>query len=72
MATREPEVKPPPSAAEIRGARERAGLTQSEAGAMVHGNDRLWRYWESGTHRMPPGLFELFLIKVSQRQDGNA
>jgi putative transcriptional regulator len=54
-----------PKPAEIRKARERAGLTQTQAAELVHSSERLWRYWEHGTHRMPPGLWELFEIKVA-------
>lgn len=63
---------PPPDPAEVRDARTAAGLTQVEAADLVHTSERLWRYWEAGTHRMPPGLFELFQMKIAQRPDGTA
>jgi len=60
-----------PTPAEIIAAREAARLTQTEAGARVRARLRSWQHWEAtpGTeeHRnMPPGLFELFLIKTGQ------
>ena len=62
----------PPSAAEIRELRERAGLTKAEAATMVHAIERSWRHWESGAHRMPAGLWELFRIKVDQLLEARA
>jgi DNA-binding transcriptional regulator YiaG len=56
----------PPDPDAIRAKRDAAGLTLADAAILVHTNDRLWRYWEAGTHRMPPGLWELFCLKVSQ------
>lgn len=53
-----------PKAADIRAARRKANLTQAEAAVLVHALERSWRHWESGAHRMPPGLWELFQIKV--------
>ena len=59
---RGPASNPSPEA--IRAAREAAGLTQKQAGALVY-SDRIWESWESGRQRMHPGLWELFQIKVS-------
>jgi putative transcriptional regulator len=53
-----------PTPAEVRAAREAAGLTQPMAAAVVRGSMRAWQDWESGARRMPPGLFELFQIKT--------
>lgn len=47
-------------------AREAAGLSQSEAGALIYSGLRSWQHWEWGTRRMHPGLFELFLKKTGQ------
>lgn len=47
-------------------AREAAGLSQSEAGALIYSALRSWQHWECGTRRMHPGLFELFLKKTGQ------
>lgn len=60
-----------PTPAEVRAAREKAGLTQTEAAAKISGTLRSWQNYEAdeGTpdhRRMHPGLFELFLIKTGQ------
>lgn len=60
-----------PTPAEIKAARETAGLTQTEAAAKIGGTLKAWQNYEadtsSGEHRrMHPGLFELFLIKTGQ------
>ncbi len=52
---------------EIRQARLSSGLTQSQAAELVHGSLRAWQQWEAGDRRMPPGLWELFLIKSGRR-----
>lgn len=72
MSVSADEKAAPPSPAQIREARQKAGLTPAEAGSLVHTYARLWRYWESGKHRMPPGLWELFQIKVAQLAEGQA
>ena len=54
-----------PSPADILSGRVAAGLTQSEAAALVHGSLRAWQQWEAGDRRMHPGLWELFSIKAS-------
>lgn len=53
-----------PSPADIREARHRAGLTQSQAAALVGVTDRAWRYWERGSRTMPSSAWELFKIKT--------
>lgn len=59
-----------PSSREVRAARERAGLTQTQAGALVHTTCRTWQQWEAepGTkdHRaMHPAFWELFQNKLA-------
>ena len=58
-----------PTAAEVRAAREEAGLTQTQAAALVHATARNWQQWEqeagSNVRRMHPGLWELFRIKTA-------
>jgi DNA-binding XRE family transcriptional regulator len=65
-------VSPPrnPSPQAIRAAREQAGLTQTQAGALVHTTCRTWQQWEAepGTkdHRaMHPAFWELFQGKIA-------
>lgn len=60
-----------PTPAEVRAAREAAGLTQTEAATRIRGSLRAWQNYESAEgepehRRMHPGLFELFLIKTGQ------
>ena len=55
-----------PSPAAIREARLAAGLTQIEAAHTVSASLRAWQQWEAGDRAMPPGLFELFMLKTWQ------
>ena len=55
-----------PVAAAIRDARIAAGLTQSEAAETARVSLRTWQHWEAGDRAMPPGLFELFMLKTGQ------
>lgn len=50
-----------PTPDEIRLAR--GVLTQSDASALIYGNERVWRAYEAGSSRMHPASWELFLIK---------
>lgn len=54
---------PSPTPAEIIAARQRAGLTQTEAALLVSSRLRTWQDWEGGKVRMHAGLWELFRIK---------
>lgn len=53
-----------PTPAEIRAAREAAGLSQAQAGDFIYSGLRSWQHWELGERRMHPALWELFLIKI--------
>ena len=53
-----------PLPAEIRAAREAAGLTRREAGALLYRSADGWEKWELGTARMDPALWELFRFKM--------
>ena len=59
---RGPSSTPLPAA--IQSARAAAGLTQTQAGDLIHTSCRNWQKWESGESRMHPAFFELFLIKL--------
>lgn len=50
----------------VRQARQTAGLTQRQAAKTVSASMRAWQQWESGERAMPPGLFELFMLKTRQ------
>ena len=61
-----------PSPADIRAARLAAGLTQTDAAALVHTSLRSWQQWEadpsiSHHRRMHPAIWELFRLKVLTR-----
>ena len=43
-----------------------ASLTQTEAAQSVRSSLRGWQQWEAGDRAMPPGLFELFMLKTGQ------
>ncbi len=53
-----------PAPDEVRGARESAGLTQTEAARVIYGSLRTWQEWESGERRMHPAFWELFRRKL--------
>lgn len=64
--------KPPgPTPETIREARVVADLTQTEAAQTVQASLRGWQQWEAGDRAMPPGLFELFMLKTGQWSLGN-
>ena len=50
----------------IRAARAAAGLTQTEAGAVVHASLRTWQQWDAGDRKMHPRLFELLKLKTGR------
>lgn len=57
-----------PAPAEIKAARVAAGLTQTQAAALVHAGLKTWQNWESETgeaRRIPLASWELFLIKTA-------
>lgn len=57
-----PKSNPEPT--QVKVARAAAGLTQTQAAAVVYSTIKAWQTWEDGTRRMPPGLWELFHIKT--------
>lgn len=50
----------------IRAARAAAGLTQTQAAALIYCTLRGWQDWEAGKRAMHPAFFELFLLKASK------
>lgn len=58
----------PPEPGDIRAARTAVGLTQTEAGDVVHASLRTWQQWEAGDRKMHPGLFELFQLKTGREK----
>lgn len=57
-----------PTAAEIRQAREAAGLTQTQAAELVYSTLRSWQNWEGGDpqRRMHPAIWAYFLIRLEE------
>lgn len=55
---------PQPAPAKIISARQSAGLTQQQAGQLVHTDGRTWRRWEAGDRGINLAAWELFLIKI--------
>lgn len=60
-----------PSPSEIKSARITAGLTQTEAAALVYAGLKTWQNWESEggeARKIPLAAWELFLIKTTAVQ----
>lgn len=57
-----------PTPAQILEARKAAGLTQTQAAAVIYGTLRAWQDWEGGQRKMNPALLELFELKTGQRK----
>lgn len=62
-----------PTPAQIRRAREQAGLTLEQASALVHSTWRSWQHWESDVdaaehRRMHPATWELFQVKLAAKK----
>jgi putative transcriptional regulator len=53
-----------PDKSEIKRAREKAGLSQTEAAKLIYKGLRTWQHWENGDRKMDPAFWELFIIKV--------
>jgi hypothetical protein len=51
-----------PTAAEIRGERERVDWSPAAAAAAACVTPRVWGYWEAGSRSMSPGLWLLFRL----------
>jgi putative transcriptional regulator len=61
-----PSLAANPSPATIRAAREAAGLSQTDAAALIHCGLRAWQEWEAGARRMHPAFWELWLMKAER------
>lgn len=55
-----------PTPQQIKQARNDAGLTQTQAAALIYSELRTWQHWEKGDRAMHAGLFELFKLKTKQ------
>jgi DNA-binding transcriptional regulator YiaG len=56
-----------PDPAVIRDARKAAGLTQTQAGALIYCTLRAWQQWEDGSRRMHPAFWDLWRRKLGER-----
>ena len=56
-------ASPTPDA--IKAVRAAAGLTQTQAAAVIYCTLRGWQDWEAGKRAMHPAFFELFLLKTN-------
>ena len=54
-----------PTPEKIKKSRLDAGLTQSQAAALIYSALRTWQHWEEGDRSMHPALYELFTIKAN-------
>lgn len=54
----------PPVPDNVKAKRARLGMTQREAGQVVHCSQVAWGRWESGARKMHPAFWELFNIKT--------
>jgi putative transcriptional regulator len=70
-SSRTPSAARNPRPAEIRAAREAAGLTQTEAAELIYSHLHSWQQWESElpgqTRKMHPAFWELFQTKLKQK-----
>ena len=60
-----------PTPAQIREARESAGLSKTAAAALIYYARGTWAQWESGIRAMHPAMWERFLIKTNQHEKFN-
>ena len=55
-----------PTPAQIRAARTAAGLTQTQAAALIYCTLRGWQDWEHGKRTMHQAFWELWRLKAKQ------
>ncbi len=53
-----------PSPEQLKSTRKALGYTQKEAAELVHVSLRAWQLWQAGDRKMPPGIWELCVIKA--------
>ena len=54
-----------PSPEEVRAARDDAGLSSAQAGALLHTTGRVYQQWAAGERRMHTAMWELLRIKLA-------
>jgi len=55
-----------PTPEQIKQARKEAGLTQTQAAALIDMKRRTWQHWETGDRNMHPALWEMWNIKLKE------
>ena len=55
-----------PTPDQIKAARQKAGMTQTQAADVIYKKVLAWQRYESGDRAMDYALYELFLLKTSQ------
>ncbi|HAB91953.1 MAG TPA: transcriptional regulator [Pseudomonas sp.] len=55
------------TAIKLKALRNKHGLSQSAASALVHVTQRSWARYESGDRAAPVGMLELFCIKLGEK-----
>jgi len=60
--------KKPPTAEQVKQAREAAKHTTWHAANVIYVSTRQWQKYESGKAKMHPAVFDLYLIKTGQFQ----
>ncbi len=53
-----------PTPTVIIATRERVGLTQGDAGALIGRSERAWRSYEAGTRELDPILWQVWRIRA--------
>lgn len=53
-----------PSTEQIKQARKDAGLTQTQAAALIYKSCRAWQQYEKGDRKMDKAFCELFMLKI--------
>ena len=53
-----------PTPEQVRAARDKAGLSSAQAGALVHTTARVFQQWAAGDRKMHPAMWQLFQLKL--------
>jgi DNA-binding transcriptional regulator YiaG len=63
---RAPSAAANPAPADIRAAREAAGLSQTDAAALIWCGLTAWQRWEAGQRRMHPAMWFAFQRRLAE------
>ena len=61
-----------PTPEDVAVLRTTSGLTQTQFGLLVHSSLRAVQQWEGGQRTMHPGLWELAVIKIKEKERKDA